>query len=151
MKSICTVLFLMVSITACDSNEEEPLVLPAPKPLFVADSNYTVTASGLKIYDIQIGDTTRVTADSGDVVRVEYNGWLSDSTFVESSSLTGPIQFTLGAGEVIAGWDEGLSGMYLAGVRQLVIPPALAYGSEEFVDIPANSTLIYEVALIGAQ
>ncbi len=148
--SVFTLLFLLL-LTGCDSNEPDPIVLPTPKPRFVADSSFTITPSGLKYFDFAIGDTTRVTADSGDVVLVHYDGWLADSTFIDTSTLTGPIQFTLGAGHVIAGWDEGLSGMYLGGERQLVIPPVLGYGSEDLGDIPPNSTLIYEVILLGTQ
>ncbi len=137
-------------LAGCDSNEE-PVTIDAPQFRQVADSSYVVTESGLKYYDFAIGDTTRVTADSGDVVLVDYFGWLEDGALFDTSTLGAPFQFILGSENVIDGWNEGISGMYLGGERQLVIPPDLAYGSEGNSGIPGNTTLIFEVELLGTE
>lgn len=152
MKPASLLVALLLVCSSCDSGEPEPLILPAPLPQFVADSLYTVTASGLKYFDFSLGDTTRVTADSGDVVLIDYNAWLEDDSIFDSSIILGqPFQFPLGIGQVIAGIDEGVSGMFLGGVRQLVIPPELGYGEEGNELVPPNATLKFEIALLGAQ
>ncbi|MFK7847468.1 MAG: FKBP-type peptidyl-prolyl cis-trans isomerase [Rhodothermales bacterium] len=144
--------FLLLIFSGCDTSEPEDIVLEDPVPSFVADSVYIVTESGLMYHDLIVGDTTRVRADSGDVVRLNYHGWLDGVTFFDSSLLQGaPLEFVLGVGNVIPGMDEGINGMYLGGERQIVIPPELGYGQEARGIIPANSTLMFEVVLIGTQ
>ena len=136
----------------CDNSGSNNEILNAPEPRTVADTSYTLTESGLKYFDFSIGDTTRVRADSGDLVVVHYHGWLENGRLFDSSILVNsPIQFILGIGTVIPGWDEGLNGMYLGGERQLVIPPELGYGNQDRGVIPANSTLIFEVVLLGTE
>jgi peptidylprolyl isomerase len=86
------------------------------------------------------------------LVQVHYTGWLTDSTKFDSSRDRGePLEFVLGAGQVIQGWDIGIEGMKLGEVRSLKIPAALAYGDNSVGPIPANSDLLFEVELIGAQ
>lgn len=98
--------------------------------------------------DVKIGTGAEVKA--GDVVSVNYIGKLQDGTvFDQSSAHGGPFQFTLGAGQVIPGWDQGLMGMKVGGTRVLVIPPTLAYGSQQVGPIPPNSTLTFQVELVG--
>lgn len=81
---------------------------------------------------------------------VNYTGWLQDGTKFDSSIDRGQTyDFPLGAGQVIAGWDEGVVGMKVNGTRLLVIPPSLGYGSTPNGPIPANSTLIFEVQLVA--
>jgi FKBP-type peptidyl-prolyl cis-trans isomerase len=90
-------------------------------------------------------------AASGDTVSVHYTGWLTDGTKFDSSLDRGePFFFVLGAGQVIAGWDQGVAGMKPGGKRRLTIPPDLAYGNREVGGglIPANSTLVFEVELL---
>lgn len=105
--------------------------------------------------DLLIG--TGDTAASGNELTVNYTGWLYDETKPEgkgqqfdSSLSTGrtPLVFTLGRGDVIAGWDQGLVGMRVGGVRRLVIPPALAYGGTRRGMIPPFATLVFDVELI---
>jgi FKBP-type peptidyl-prolyl cis-trans isomerase len=86
----------------------------------------------------------------GDVVTVEYTGWLrSDSTRFDSSVGREPFTFQLGAGRVIEGWDEGVVGMRVGGERSLVIPPELAYGDTGAGSaIPPGATLIFEIELL---
>ena len=147
--TLVSVCFLAMS---CDSSGPEPEPLELPLPRAVVDSTYTLTESGLKFFDFEIGDTTRARADSGDLVIVHYHGWLTDSTIFDSSIIrNNPFEFRIGFGNVIAGWDEGVAGMYLGGERQLVIPPDLAYGDIARPSIPANSTLIFEVILLGTE
>jgi len=111
-------------------------------------ANAVTTASGLIYEDLQVGDGA--TAKAGDTVSVNYTGWLEDGTKFDSSLDRGqPFDFTLGAGQVIAGWDEGVAGMQVNGTRLLVIPPSLGYGSTANGSIPANSTLIFEVQLVA--
>jgi hypothetical protein len=106
------------------------------------------TASGLTYEDLQVGDGA--TAKTGDSVTVNYTGWLEDGTKFDSSIDRGQtFDFTIGAGNVIVGWDEGVAGMRVNGARLLVIPPSLGYGSTANNSIPANSTLIFEVQLVA--
>jgi FKBP-type peptidyl-prolyl cis-trans isomerase FkpA len=94
------------------------------------------------------------TAKEGSHVRVHYTGWLTNGKKFDSSVDAGrPFDFTIGNGEVIKGWDEGVSGMRVGGKRQLRIPPELAYGAEGTPDgpIPPNATLIFDVQLLGVQ
>lgn len=86
------------------------------------------------------------------LVQVHYTGWLTDSTKFDSSHDRGePLEFALGAGQVIQGWDIGIEGMKLGEIRNLKIPAVLAYGSSAVGPIPANSDLFFQVELVGAQ
>ena len=107
------------------------------------------TTSGLQYWDITLG--TGAAAVAGRPVRVHYTGWLTDGKKFDSSVDRGqPFVFTLGAGEVIKGWDEGVAGMKVGGKRQLKIPPALGYGARGAGGvIPPNATLIFDVELLG--
>jgi FKBP-type peptidyl-prolyl cis-trans isomerase len=111
----------------------------------------TKTASGLEYWDIKVG--TGAVAQSGQHVKVDYTGWLTNGKKFDSSVGTGrPFDFTLGASQVIKGWDEGVAGMKVGGKRQLRIPPDLAYGAKGYPGvIPANSTLIFDVQLIDVK
>ena len=111
--------------------------------------------NGLKYTDEKIGDGPEATA--GKKVSVHYTGWLSDNgakgkKFDSSVDRGQPFQFTLGARQVIAGWDEGVAGMKVGGKRTLVIPPELGYGARGAGGvIPPNATLIFDVELLGVQ
>src|SRR3984885_1500887 len=109
------------------------------------------TASGLVYWDIRVGNGE--VAKEGSHVRVHYTGWLTGGKKFDSSVDAGkPFDFTIGNGEVIKGWEEGVAGMKVGGKRQLRIPPALAYGTQGYPGaIPANATLIFDIQLLGVQ
>ena len=105
-------------------------------------------AAGLVSQDLVVG--TGATAASGDLVTVNYVGTLtSGAKFDSSYDRNQPFTFRLGAGQVIAGWDQGVVGMKVGGKRRLTIPPRLGYGSQANGPIPANSTLIFEIELLS--
>ena len=107
------------------------------------------TDSGLQYWDIKVG--TGPVANNGDRVKVHYTGWFNDGKKFDSSvDAHQPYSFTLGKGDVIKGWDEGVTGMKVGGKRQLRIPPELAYGDAGFKTIvPPNATLIFDVQLLA--
>jgi peptidylprolyl isomerase len=119
-----------------------------PGAASTAAGNMVITASGLQYQDLVVGSGPE--AKSGNTVSVHYTGWLADGTKFDSSLDRGtPFEFTLGAGQVIKGWDEGVVGMKVGGKRQLIIPPQLAYGSSGVGStIPPNATLTFEVQLL---
>lgn len=92
---------------------------------------------------------TGTEAKLGDILTVNYTGRLQDGTVFDTSVGDKPIQFVLGAGQVIPGWDQGLLGMKVGGKRLLVVPPDLAYGASGYGPIPGNATLIFEVELLA--
>lgn len=101
---------------------------------------------GLISTDVHVG--TGPKAAKGDLLTVLYKGTLNNGKVFDENMEKAPFAFTLGAGEVIKGWDQGLVGMKAGGERKLVIPPSLAYGSRENGDIPSNSTLNFDVKLL---
>lgn len=109
------------------------------------------TASGLQYEDIVVG--TGANPQAGQKVKVHYTGWLTDGTKFDSSyDHGGPIDFPIGVGGVIKGWDEGVMSMKIGGKRKLIIPPQLGYGARGAGGvIPPNATLVFEVELLGVQ
>jgi len=107
----------------------------------------TLTDSGLYLQDVQVGEGAEATA--GFVVRVHYTGLFPDGTSFDSSVGRDPFSFSLGGGQVIAGWDEGVAGMKEGGRRLLVLPYQLAYGEAGAGGvIPPHATLVFEVELL---
>jgi FKBP-type peptidyl-prolyl cis-trans isomerase len=101
----------------------------------------------LVVHDVKFGIGEEVV--SGDVVTVHYVGTLQNGFEFDNSRKRGsPFTFTVGAGDVIAGWEEGVLGMRVGGARILVIPPALGYGASGFGPIPPNSPLVFSIELI---
>jgi len=102
----------------------------------------------LIIEDIIVGQGAEAVKYS--IITVNYTGWLEDGTKFDSSLNPGrePLRFTLGAGQMIQGFDQGILGMKVGGKRKLTIPPNLGYGSQDKGIIPPNSTLIFELDLL---
>ena len=109
------------------------------------------TPSGLVIEDLIVGSGDP--AKAGQRVNVHYTGWTTDGKKFDSSLDRGqPFSFSLGRGEVIRGWDEGVAGMKVGGKRKLTIPPDLGYGARGAGNvIPPNATLLFEVELLAVR
>jgi FKBP-type peptidyl-prolyl cis-trans isomerase FkpA len=106
----------------------------------------------LQIENLVVGNGAE--AKAGQNVSVHYTGWLTNGKKFDSSLDRGqPFSFKLGGGQVIQGWDQGVAGMKVGGKRKLTIPPELAYGNRAVGGdlIPANSTLVFEVELLGVK
>tara|TARA_Y100001968_G_C19446836_1_gene765860 strand:- start:981 stop:1580 length:600 start_codon:yes stop_codon:yes gene_type:complete len=113
----------------------------------VSTGSTIITPSGLKINDVITGDGDEATP--GKKVTVNYKGTLENGKEFDSSYGRAPFSFSLGAGQVIKGWDEGVDGMKVGGKRELTIPPELGYGQRGAGGvIPPNATLIFEVELL---
>ena len=137
-----------------------PPVAPAPRTPAAsapatappAGSQLRVLRGGLKVLDTRAGHGRP--AASGDRLTVRYSGLTTDADgtwFTFDDNRGKQLSFTLGAGEMIAGWDVGLVGMRRGGVRRLIIPPSLGYGARAAGKIRADSTLVFEVELLNAQ
>ena len=106
----------------------------------------------LTVVDLALG--TGAVANAGNRITVSYSGFLFDANGVETKGRqfdsSSAFTFTLGTGQVIKGWDQGLIGMRVGGQRRLIIPPSLGYGNQPVGNtIPANSTLVFDVRLIS--
>jgi FKBP-type peptidyl-prolyl cis-trans isomerase FkpA len=128
------------------------LLAVAPLVLMAAcgsNSNPTTPSQPLVVEDLIVG--TGATAAVGNTLTVNYTGTFQDGTKFDSSLDPGrtPFTFVLGAGQVIAGWDQGLVGMKVGGRRKLTIPPELAYGSTGSGPIPPNTTIVFVIDLLA--
>lgn len=132
------------SLTACGAGGEPPLPIFAESPATLATTDSAIGTGAL--------------AASGKSVKVHYTGWLyttkaanNKGAQFDSSIGKTPFPFTLGANTVIAGFDQGVTGMKVGGKRTIVIPAALAYGAQSKPGIPANSGLVFDVELLEVQ
>jgi FKBP-type peptidyl-prolyl cis-trans isomerase FkpA len=120
------------------------------------DSPTAPSTAPYKQTDVRVG--TGAEATVGAVVSVIYTGWLYDAAKLDGkgvqfdTSIGGdPFAFTLGLGQVITGWDQGVAGMKVGGLRRLVIPPSLAYGPVRYGPIPPDATLVFDIELADVQ
>ena len=124
-------------------------------PLAALAAGEVTTPSGLRIIDVKPG--TGPVPQAGQTVTVNYTGWLfvdgkKGKKFDSSLDRGEPFSFTLGQGQVIKGWDEGLATLHVGGKRTLIIPPDLGYGARGAGgDIPPGATLMFDVDLLGAK
>jgi len=131
------------------------LLVLAVAPLSAVGAGEVTTPSGLRIIDVKPG--TGPVPKAGQTVTVNYTGWLfvdgkKGKKFDSSLDRGEPFSFTLGQGQVIKGWDEGLATMHVGGKRTLIIPPDLGYGARGAGgDIPPGATLMFDVDLLGAK
>lgn len=141
---LLTAVFLSAQTAA---HKHTPTSHPSTGPTKVTGDGVK-TADGLQYWDIKVG--MGPVAKQGDKVKVHYTGWLTTGKKFDSSVGAAPFEFTIGASEVIKGWDEGVAGMKVGGKRQLRIPPELAYGEAGHPpQIPQNATLIFDVRLVA--
>lgn len=140
---------LPLAATACDSSPTEARVEDAEFAvgLGVDLDAMTRTSSGLYYRDITVG--TGAVAQNGSQVSVHYKGWLTNGTLFDSSVGRGPLPFRIGDRRLIAGFEEGATGMKVGGKRLIVIPPSLGYGMQANGPIPGNSVLVFELELLS--
>ena len=149
-------LFAAIFTTACLSTTDVPPPGPPSNPAtdsFAASLNIKLDSmrklnDDLYIQDLITPDSGR-TAQAGDSLSAEYTLWLPNGAQIETTDGHGVFEFRLGVGRVIAGWDQGVLGMTVGGVRRLVIGSNLGFGPNPPVGIPPNSTLVFQVKLDG--
>lgn len=141
---------LLTTVIGCQPQQqqqpEQPTIeQPAERPAPPQDQE---DVDELQIEEFTVGQGEE--AQPGDLVTVHYDGWLTDGTpFDSSRQRDQPFQFVLGQGQVIEGWDEGVQGMRVGGLRRLIIPPDMAYGDQGAGRvIPPGATLVFDVELL---
>ena len=150
-KWLATSVLLIVLLGACGDDggagDAEPTTATTADAGAGGDceEGIVTTDSGLKYEEVECGDGE--TAGRGDTVSVKYRGTLEDGTEFDA----GTYPFQIGAGMVIAGWEEGIQGMKVGGKRKLIIPPELGYGPTGNGPIPPNATLLFDVELLEIQ
>ncbi|MDD5032709.1 MAG: FKBP-type peptidyl-prolyl cis-trans isomerase [Candidatus Pacebacteria bacterium] len=142
--TVALVSYFIYDYSKINNESEEQTLDPAQ------NQNMENQAGELKIEILKEG--TGAEAKNGDTVSVHYVGVLENGTKFDSSIDRGqPFSFPLGSGYVIKGWDQGVLGMKIGEKRKLIIPAELGYGSRAIGSIPPNSTLIFEVELLGIE
>jgi FKBP-type peptidyl-prolyl cis-trans isomerase len=145
-------LTLILALAACGpKGERTPAGGGFAAELGIDTTTLTKAESGLRYVDVTKGQGEE--AAPGRSATVHYTGWLPNGKKFDSSrDRNEPFTFTIGAQQVIAGWDEGVAGMLVGGRRKLVIPPALGYGAAGAPpDIPPNSTLVFDIELLDVK
>lgn len=141
-----------INATAVAQAETSPTPSAGPATPPPVKGTVQTTSDGLQYIDVNVG--TGTTVQKGDTVGVEYTGWLQSSgkKFDSSYDHSGqPFSLPLGQGQVIPGFDEGITGMKVGGTRRLIIPSSLGYGAQGSPPtIPANATLIFDVTVVSS-
>ncbi len=147
LKRTLAPIMAVLVLAACGSDTgTDPQGIDFVDELQIDISAMTLTNSGLYFQDLTVGDGA--VAELGTTAVVDYGGWLPNgANFDNGTGFT----FTVGGGDVIAGFDEGVQGMRVGGTRSLVIPPGLAYGDRVVGGIPSNSTLVFRITLTDVQ
>lgn len=148
---------IVLAAAACGGGDKEGGVAvintlpPVSSTAPTIAAGLTTLADGLQIATIVPG--TGESPRDGDLVTVNYSGWLKDGALFDSSLKEGgqPFQFVLGQGKVIAGWDEGIKLTKVGGLYRLVVPPDLGYGAQDKGSIPPNSTLVFDISVVSSE
>lgn len=146
----------MISPTTCPRMRAIAFCLLLPATILAGCGGDTPTSPAPVFSQTDIRTGSGAAAAVGNTIRVYYTGWLYDPSRPEQKGLqfdsnvgsATPLTFTLGIGQVIRGWDEGLVSQRVGGLRRLVIPPSLAYGQVRRGPIPPNATLVFDVELV---
>jgi FKBP-type peptidyl-prolyl cis-trans isomerase FkpA len=142
-------------LSACGTDSTAPNIPSNPAvETYAASLGVNIAAmtkknDNLYVQDLVVG--TGAEAIAGRVIRVTYTGWLVNGSRFDTNVGGSAFSFTLGAGQVIPGWDQGVLGMKVGGKRKLVIGSALGYSNQGQGPIPANATLVFDVELLGVQ
>jgi FKBP-type peptidyl-prolyl cis-trans isomerase len=138
--------------TSCTKCSKDDAAAPASAPGQVATGTPTANVTELKIETLKPG-TSELAAQAGKKITVHYTGSLTDGKVFDSSETRkAPLAFTLGAGQVIPGWEKGVDGMKVGERRRLTIPSSLGYGDKGVGNIiPPNATLIFEIELLNVE
>ena len=142
---IWVVLPLLFALNSCNDKAEKE---KEDRQAYITENNITVDPTESGLYYIETKEGNIKQAKAGDIVTVHYTGKFLNGDEFDSSRGSFPIQFKLGVGQVIAGWDEGITYMKIGGKATLIIPSELAYGPEGKDRIPGYSTLVFDVELI---
>ena len=136
--------------SSCNKESDEDLRQKEEAGLqqYIDDNGITTEPNASGLYYIETKAGTGAQAVAGKMVSVHYTGKLLNGTVFDSSAGGNPIDFVLGVGQVIPGWDEGIALMKQGGVASLIIPSSLAYGSSGSGPIPPYSTLVFDVQLV---
>lgn len=143
----------MLSACLGDTTGSNDIEIP-PMTELPAGTDTVTAENGLKYAEITVG--TGTLAENGKQVAVHYTGWLLNGTGFDTSIGFQPLAFVLGQNLLLKGFEQGVVGMRVGGKRRVIIPPALGYGATEVRDdrgnvvIPANSTLVFDIQLVGA-
>ena len=144
-------LTLLLLATACgdgDGSTGDPATTPFSQELGVDLAAMEKRPSGLYVLDLTLGQGS--VAATGSTPSVRYTVWLPDGRMLDSNvDAASPFRFPLGAGYVIRGWDEGLVGMRVGGVRRLVVPSDLGYGDQGSGSVPGKAVLVFRVELVA--
>ena len=151
MRVRSTLPILLALFAACQPGGDRSSAGGFSAELGIDTAAMTKTPTGLQIQDVKVGQGAE--AKSGSTAVVHYTGWLTDGKKFDSSRDRGtPFDFQLGAGQVIAGWDQGVAGMKVGGQRKLVIPADLGYGAAGAPPvIPPGATLVFDVELLDVK